>query len=167
MGFVKSTVNVIRRGIGMRGILKNLQPVIENVSKAGFPKDGVLGKPSQTGSGHPPFTSMSHVAEIALYLDLGTENIPPRPFFLNLTNEHKEALKKVTSKQWWKVLRGQLSEEILIKMGNELVNKIKNGIENYIPPPNGPKTIKAKGFDHPIIDTRQMINSLQVVVNKK
>lgn len=50
--------------------------------------------------------------------------------------------------------------EIIEKLGMSFENAIRNKILSNVPPPNDPKTIKAKGSSHTLIDTSTMLDSI-------
>lgn len=89
-------------------------------------------------------------AKKALYNEFGTDKIPSRPFIRRgLDNIEKELDKK--------------PEQI----GSKMVQNIKKAINNSDYPRNAVSTIKKKGFDFPLIDTRDMYNSLTFRVSKE
>lgn len=89
-------------------------------------------------------------AKKALYNEFGTDKIPARPFIRRgLDNIEKELDKK--------------PEQI----GSKMVQNIKKAINNSDYPRNAVSTIKKKGFDFPLIDTRDMYNSLTFRVSKE
>ena len=89
-------------------------------------------------------------AKKALYNEFGTDKIPARPFIRRgLDNIEKELDKK--------------PEQI----GSKMVQNIKKAINNSDYPQNAISTIKKKGFDFPLIETRDMYNSLTFRVSKE
>jgi len=56
-----------------------------------------------------------------------------------------------------KMTMGQALDEI----GKLVGELMKKRILGRIPPPNAPLTIARKGFDHPLIETTQMINDIK------
>lgn len=56
------------------------------------------------------------------------------------------------------------SYEIYENLGISLENAIRNKILSNVPPPNDPKTIKAKGSSHTLIDTGTMLDSISHIV---
>lgn len=162
------SIRTIRRGEGLDAIVNRLERVTEFVANSGFPANGKIAAPKRTGSGHKPWKSMSEIASVATILDLGTEDgkIPPRPFFINVTREHLDALRKTSRRIMRKVVRGKADEEVLLEMGDALIRVIIKNIIDSNFAPNAPSTEKAKGFNYPIIDTGVMINSLQTVVER-
>ena len=76
-------------------------------------------------------------AKKALYNEFGTDKIPARPF-----------------------IRPE-------QIGSKMVQNIKKAINNSDYPRNAVSTIKKKGFDFPLIETRDMYNSLTFRVSKE
>jgi hypothetical protein len=50
-------------------------------------------------------------------------------------------------------------------MGRDIGGALRQSINELVTPPLSPVTIKKKGFDKPLIDTTQMINSITSKVN--
>ena len=86
----------------------------------------------------------------ALWNEFGTDKIPARPFIRRgLDNIEKELDKK--------------PEQI----GSKMVQNIKKAINDSDYPRNAISTVKKKGFDFPLIETRDMYNSLTFRVTKE
>lgn len=85
-------------------------------------------------------------------------NVPPRPFFRNAIEKNQE--------EWIRKCVFLLKQNdfnvdvVLEKMGNLIKNNIQESIVNFKNPPNAPSTIKKKGFDAPLRETKQMLNSV-------
>lgn len=107
------------------------------------------------------------VAEVAYWNEFGHVNkdgtiTPPRPFFRNSVLENKKnwavIFNKVTKRNGVKVA--------LKKLGMQMQKDIKETIIKFDNPPNAPYTIKKKGFNDPLIDTKKMLNSVSWKVEK-
>lgn len=46
------------------------------------------------------------------------------------------------------------------KLLSNLANELKDVIYSYVAPPNAPRTIQKKGFDFPLIETGEMVESI-------
>jgi hypothetical protein len=110
------------------------------------------------------------VVKIASTQEFGTDKagpnkdvvIPPRPFIsstMDLQRNHFDAL---TDKMFDKVLSGEATvKKALDVLGLEIQKEIKARIKIIQTPRNAPSTIRAKGSSKPLIDTGQMLNSIQ------
>ncbi|MGL4898009.1 MAG: HK97-gp10 family putative phage morphogenesis protein [Cetobacterium sp.] len=86
---------------------------------------------------------------VALFLEFGTKNMPPRPFMRNTIRKNK--------KKWSNLLRNSKNFDIV---GKQIINDIKTSIINGNFEPLKPSTIKKKGNSYPLIDTGTLYDSL-------
>ena len=86
----------------------------------------------------------------ALWNEFGTDKIPARPFIRRGLDNIEEELNK--------------SPE---QIGGKMVQNIKKAINDSNYPRNAVSTVKKKGFDFPLIDTREMYNSLTFRVKEE
>lgn len=118
-----------------------------------------------------------YVAQVAVWNEYGTHNIPPRPFFRSAINEN--------SKEWLKTFKWLVADkgtDIALEMtGVEMKNDISKSITNFSSPANSPITInggwmttltgkpffvKGKGSSNPLVDTGFMRNSVAYRITK-
>ena len=102
------------------------------------------------------------VAAVAAANNFGTDRIPPRPFFSNMV--------RAKSKEWGPALAIQLAAgksipQALAILGEGIRGQLQQSIRDTNSPPLAESTIRAKGFDKPLIDTAHMINSVDYEVN--
>lgn len=104
------------------------------------------------------------VAQNARIQEYGSTDgrIPERaPIRHALDNNGKE-LRSMTKKLAQKVLDKKLGrEEAIGLICQKVVDWIKTSINSNLPPPNAPATVAAKGSDKTLIDTGQMLNSVE------
>lgn len=127
--------------------------------------DAVKGKTLKvgflSGANYPDGTPVATVAAIQ---DFGApaRNIPPRPFFRNTVKAGKQTwgadLASVMKKNKMDAAKA------LALMGEQIKGEIKNSIANGAYKPLKPATVKRKGFDKPLVDTGQMLNSVDYEV---
>lgn len=106
------------------------------------------------------------VAMIAAIQEFGAPavNIPPRPFFRNMIAEK--------SQEWPDGLAKNLKanaynlDKSLGQVGEAISGQLRESIINTNSPPLAPATVKAKGFDKPLVDTGHMLNSIDYEVVK-
>lgn len=102
----------------------------------------------------------TQVALVAAVQEFGSSSrgIPPRPFFRNMIaakkGEWPEAAKHLL------VGNNYDSTSTLQQLGEGIKGQLQTSITETNAPPLKPSTIAHKGFDKPLIDTGQMINSV-------
>lgn len=155
---------VIERDLGWATIVQELRRMDGSYTKVGFPEEGKPGSKRKTGSGHDEYTDISEIALIASWLEFGTKNIDPGwHYFAEAFDENLEALIVIRDKLYIRIVNGKmLIDTALAIMGEFMVSKVKAKIVSMNYPPNAPSTIRRKkGVDNPLIDTAQMLNSVQ------
>lgn len=117
-----------------------------------------LGKPRRFGK-----SERIPVAVVALKNEYGVpeRNVPPRPF---MAYTFDKCIKK-----WVRIVQDKLPQNLDIKetmeiVGQQAVKDMRYTIEWWQIPPNAPSTIRNKGFNNPLIDTRTMIDSVRMEV---
>ena len=103
----------------------------------------------------------AYVAAIQEYGD-PSHNIPARPFFSTMVEKQ--------SPTWGELLAIALkrsdyySRPALTMVGLKIQEQLKASIVGFDNPPNAASTIAKKGFDNPLIDSHNMLNSVDFVV---
>lgn len=161
LGMVKSAVLIDSLGLSSLMV------------KVGFPeeKDTVHERDAE-----------ENVATIAAINEYGQANDPPyqipaRPFLEPAVRRRKRFIKAGMERALKKALTPdnlQMSEDRVQKVltsefekiADNLVGAIQAGIINLQTPPNAPFTIQKKGFNDPLLETGQMVDSVQYVVKK-
>jgi len=123
------------------------------------------------GSRYPPEDGGLPVATVALYQEMGTYPIPPRPFIREGTVEPikrgKAGVLKEMSRSMRRVVRGTASVDAeYTRIGERIENVMKGAIRDWSFPRNAPSTIKSKGKDDPLVDTERMVNSVESIVER-
>jgi hypothetical protein len=107
------------------------------------------------------------VLEYAMYNEMGTRSIPPRPFMQQTFDQNQEEMNKFIDFLADQVLAGKAdAERVLRLMGETYQMKIQETIRNAKDwaIPNNPETIKQKGSSSPLIDTGRMVGSVRYEV---
>lgn len=95
-----------------------------------------------------------HVAQVAFWNEFGTIRAPARPAFRTMVARE--------SKGWGAKLglalkaTGYDGQKALALLGQSMRDDLENEIAQWDSPPNAPATIKAKGFDKPLVHTGVM-----------
>lgn len=132
-----------------------LREIAENVGRGGVVRVGFLEN-AKYPKGMP-------VAMIALIQDMGSGDIPPRPFFRNMIAAKQD--------EWPKAIADLLVDNdydsaiALGRAGAAIAGQLRQSIIDTNTPPLSPITIRKKGFEKPLIETSHMINSVDFEVN--
>jgi phage gpG-like protein len=151
-------------------------------TKVGLPENGEVGEQKKRrvvvrkgkqrfgsytavrGSRHEAAENMSEIIRIAAVHEFGApkRNIPERPFIRTSFDDNFPALQEFKKTQAMLVIQGkQTAMTGIKKIGEWLTNKTKAKINSNIPPELDPKTIKRKHSSRTLIDTAQLLNSIQ------
>lgn len=113
------------------------------------------------GATYPDGTPVAMIAAIQDY-GAPAAGIPPRPFFRNMIAEK--------SRTWAQAISINLRntnydvDKTLRLVGEGIAGQLRQSIKDTNEPPLKPATIKAKGFDKPLVDTGHMLNSIDYEV---
>jgi hypothetical protein len=106
------------------------------------------------------YTDGTKVASIAAWNELGTQNIPERPFFRQGNKSAEGKLTRLVKMSLNAKKNYVLNRAEVDKMGLVHEGAIKEKITDLRHPPNAKSTIKQKGSDNPLIDTGVMRTSV-------
>lgn len=147
-------------------LVRRLSNLSRYHTEVGFPLSGKVEEPSRVGSGHEPARSMVDLAFIASVHEYGTRDgrVPARPFFRPALDGNREAISEIQDVALARVVRGTCTvKEGLALVGEKACSLIRKQIRALKWPPLKPTTIKRKGSSKLLIDTGQLINSVQHV----
>jgi hypothetical protein len=131
-----------------------LQEMARQVSKPAVLRVGFLGNAT--------YPDGKSVALIAALQEFGTRRMPPRPFFRNMI--------AAKSSGWPGAVAANLrannydAERSLEDVGRAIADQLQMSIRDLTSPPLAASTIARKGFDKPLIETTQMLNSVDYEV---
>lgn len=107
------------------------------------------------------------MAQIAMFNELGTSDIPARPFLRKTMEDSEDDIRAFCEERVQEIAEGGTAEDALKQLGvygKSLVQaKIKDGTWK----PNAPSTVKKKKSDKPLIDTGKMRQSVNYVIKNK
>jgi hypothetical protein len=138
-------------------------------TKVGLPAEGEVGAPSNARLGKHEVTvasEMSQIVRIASYHEFGAPraNIPERPFMRLAFENNLAPLQELKKARILAVARGvETAETAIKKIGEWFTARTKLTIRDGGFVPLKPQTIKRKKSSRPLIDTAQMLNSIQHV----
>ena len=99
--------------------------------------------------------------DIAVYNHFGTATIPARPFVSDCAEKNAGQIKEAQKRLVYRVYQGGLSAEgALAQLGAWYVNVQKGHILHGGWTPNAPATVKRKGSNRPLVDTGQLVNTV-------
>jgi len=145
----------IRGGAKLANALRELSRKIANPATL---RVGFLEK-----SKYPDGTPVAMIAAINEY-GAPSRGQPPRPFFRNMIRDKQG--------EWPAAIAGLLrshdmdAAEALDDAGEAIEGQLRQSINDLTDPPLAESTIRRKGFDKPLIDTTNMINSVAHEVKK-
>ena len=158
MGVIHSIIKNEKPYKVLMGVIGELN---DGYVKSGFPDAGDVGKATRNKKNAKPYEDMSEVARVAVWNEFGTHNIPSRPFFRTAIDGNREKIFNMTAKIADNAMVGKTTvEKAFDQLGLYMQSIIRASIRSNIPPPNSPKTVKAKNSSRTLIDTGQMINSV-------
>lgn len=112
--------------------------------------------------------AVMETCDLARTLHFGTATIPPCPFLEEGIENAEDKIRKALEKELDKVTEGGTPN--WGRVGALAVSEVQQFVNSDYyrsKTPNSPSTIKRKGSDLPLVDTHDLINSMQFVVEKK
>ncbi len=96
-------------------------------------------------------------------------HVPERSFIRSTVDAKKNGEWRIAAEALRKeMIEGRMTtDRALGLMGLRIKKDIQEKIRSQVPPPNAPSTIAAKGSDHPLINTGQLLNSIDFEVHRE
>lgn len=156
---MRVTVETKRIGPGLEALKKRLE--LLRLRKA-FVKSGVLGKKPRTGTGPSN-------AELASIHEFGLGSAPARPFIGPAFLMHKAEYRDLIRRGYAGAVKSNdpnAFRRVLALIGQKMSADIKNFVTAGapVPPPLSPKTVARKGSSRTLVDTGQLIRSVDYEV---
>ena len=101
------------------------------------------------------------VTDYAIFNEFGTSTIEARPFLQTAFNENQKKYEGIIKNIYEKALDGKDIDIDINKLGELMVNDIKEKISSNIQPKNADSTIAKKGSSKTLIDTGIMRSSIE------
>jgi hypothetical protein len=139
----------IRGGEALEEALRNISQKLNKAAtlQVGFMEDATNSK---TGASIPMYAAINNYGA-------PSKGIPPRPFFDDMVREKSPGWPKLIATQL--VATGYDVVKTLKITGEVMVGQLQDQINNGSYAPLAESTVARKGFDKPLIDTSDMINS--------
>lgn len=174
MALVKVTNRVVIKRSFTKQIMAQIKSLNGSFTKVGFPQGGKLGPATVLRPGQKPHSkTMSEVSTIATKLEFGLGEFLERsgkkwPFMTIAFTNGVDFLKRESIIQARLVTSGLITAKAsMALLGNIHEKQIANVIKTIRTPALSAFTIKKKGHDKPLIETHQLLNSVDHVEGKR
>lgn len=135
--------------------------ITSRIAKAGATRlrVGVVGAEANREHSNGDLT----MGEVALINEYGTDDghVPPRSFIRSTFQKSAGAFGNFMAIALRRVVELRHgADTALAYVGERAVQAIQTTIDGYVGPRNADLTIEQKGFDHPLLETRELRNSI-------
>lgn len=125
--------------------------------------DKVQGKTGWFETAH--YEDGTPVAYVAAIQEFGTDRIPARPFMRPAVADHGGEWIDLMARGAKAAVDGRYTpEQVLEAVTMKAAGDVAKKISAVTAPPLSPVTVKRKGFDKPLVDTGQMLQSVTGIV---
>lgn len=141
--------------LGYKKFKKNVEETHDFESAIGIHEDAGLNE------------NGDDILSYAIWNHFGTENIPERRFVDITADKHKNWQKEIDLAIDEFIYKNKPLIPEIEKVSEVAVKNMQAVINNKeVPPPNKESTIKRKGFDHPLVETGALVNSIDYKIKK-
>lgn len=152
-GAIRGTGRIQEIDRGWRNINRQLKRLDGMVSIIGLPRTG-------TTSGRHTMSELIRIA--ATHEFGGGNNIPSRSFMRSAVDEKRNAIKRLQLQAVFRITGNRsTADRELFKLGQGMQLFIQQKIQTGPFTPLKPATIRKKGHAIPLIETKQLLNSIQ------
>lgn len=102
------------------------------------------------------------VAMVGYYNEYGTKDIPTRPFFRATIESNRKVLPDMIAS----LLRKHDTETAARLVGDHMVGQLSDSVQTWTDPPNADSTIRQKGYNAPLRETKQLARSFSYEIEK-
>lgn len=139
---------------------KRLEEAIKLQSRVGYQRGDYTYETEEGGT--------ADVTDVAMWNELGTSNMPSRPFMRDSVDKHADEITAFCKSKFKGCVEGKISvQEMYAAIGAFQVGLVQKEITDGEFEPNAPSTIRKKKSDKPLIDTGQMRQSIHYVIKQK
>lgn len=133
---------VIFRDLGLDKVLQGLTTLDKSRVRV-----GVVGE----AANRPSSDGRETLGEVAFWNEFGTKTAPPRPFIH--PTFHEESAREASIEVAQAILSFENTDQALGKAGEKIAQSMRDKIiRDELQPRNAARTIKRKGFDHPLFE---------------
>ena len=122
-----------------------------------------VGYQGDSGRRRHPNGSGASIAEVASYMEFGTNTIPARPFLRTAVKQHEKAIKTSAKRAIAKMIdKRDNADDAVETIGNAVVAAVHKTIDTAASwaAPLASSTVKAKGSSSPLVDSKEMRSSV-------
>lgn len=159
MNFAKANITVTSRDVSWARFIQAAQSFKSMRTEVGLPEKGNFKRNLDSR-----VKSYKKLILVALYNEFGSpeKNLPGRALFRKTFASNKKHIQRKMNAGARDIVLGKTTvEAVLADIGDFLTQKIRDNIARGIPPQNAPRTIKRKGFNHPLLETGQLYDNIQ------
>lgn len=143
---------------GKPQLVKALDRRLKDATDANYVEIGFFPEQMHPEAGMP-------LAQVATLQEYGTSTIPPRPFMrYTAANESRGWGEEFAA--GFKAV-GHKMKPALKGVGKLVKMQVQRNIRAWSAPPNAASTVRKKGFNNPLIETRYMHNNVKYKVGKE
>lgn len=159
---VKSGVRIRQTDRGLRDLVKRAKIGDASIKVGILAKDGSEAKTEHDGS-----AGDVTLADVATWMEFGTDKIPARSFIRAWFDENEARAKEMLRVLLRSVLEGKRTRDQALEiLGQKFAAEIQARIADGVPPPLADRTVKAKGSSTPLIDTGQLRSGISYEVER-
>lgn len=107
------------------------------------------------------------ICDIAAWNELGTEDIPSRPFIRKSVDDNADKINAYLRAKTRSIAQGKSAEEVLKEIGAFQAELMQRKIIEGDFAPNAESTVRIKGSSKPLIDTGRMRQSVHYEIKEK
>lgn len=145
------TIKVTSRDVNWSRFVKIARSFKDMRTEIGLPNDNKF-----TTNASSRIKTYKQLIMIALILEFGApnKNIPERALFrITFDSQQKYIQRKMNAGARDVFLGKKTIEQVLSEIGDYVVEKLQNNIMRKMPPPNAPRTVSRKHFNHPLLES--------------
>lgn len=137
-------------------VIRELDKLNELIVKVGFQQ----GEASEDDG--------TDICDVAAWNELGTINIPSRPFMRDTVENNENEISDFMKKEVLDIVKnGKTAEQAFKEIGIKVKDLMQQTITEGNFTPNAPSTIRKKGSSKPLIDSGRMRQSVNYVIKEK
>lgn len=137
-------------------VIRELDKLNELIVKVGFQQ----GEASEDDG--------TDICDVAAWNELGTINIPSRPFMRDTVENNENEISDFMQKEVLDIVKnGKTAEQAFKEIGIKVKDLMQQTITEGNFTPNAPSTIRKKGSSKPLIDSGRMRQSVNYVIKEK
>lgn len=138
--------------LGGEKLQAHLRGIKEKLASASGVRMGFL-EGSHAGKGNA-----ASAPEVALFLEMGTSTMPPRPFFQETIDASREGWRKDAGDL---VRKNNFDMKTAMgELGEVMAGNLRDHMREFTTPGDKPETIRRKGFDDVLIDSGNLLNAV-------